>query len=185
MIIFDLEWNHGYKPRLPDEILQIGAVKVDQLGGRIIDTFNAYIHPSVYKKLYHKAKELPDKDLYFASPLDFPSAYRENRFSVKFHNFNIPSHFIFVRPPVPYTNSSYDGRHGTKYPSYSTEILNNIVEIPPASEGILCQILQNPQIIIAESMPKPKRPFQITGVNFILFSHKTTFLIPHFHFIKI
>ena len=51
MIIFDLEWNHGYKPRLPDEILQIGAVKVDRLGGRIIDTFNAYIHPSVYKKL--------------------------------------------------------------------------------------------------------------------------------------
>ena len=30
----------------------------------------------VYKKLYHKAKELPDKDLYFASPLDFPAAYR-------------------------------------------------------------------------------------------------------------
>ena len=30
MIIFDLEWNHGYKPRLPDEILQIGAVKVDR-----------------------------------------------------------------------------------------------------------------------------------------------------------
>ena len=76
MIIFDLEWNHGYKPRLPDEILQIGAVKVDRLGGRIIDTFNAYIHPSVYKKLYHKAKELPDKDLYLPSPLDFPSAYR-------------------------------------------------------------------------------------------------------------
>ena len=72
MIIFDLEWNHGYKPRLPDEILQIGAVKVDRLGGRIIDTFNAYIHPVVYKKLYHKAKELPDKDLYLASPLDFP-----------------------------------------------------------------------------------------------------------------
>ena len=76
MIIFDLEWNHGYKPRLPDEILQIGAVKVDRLGGRIIDTFNAYIHPVVYKKLYHKAKELPDKDLYLASPLDFPAAYR-------------------------------------------------------------------------------------------------------------
>ena len=56
MIIYDLEWNHGYKPRLPDEILQIGAVKVDRLGGRIIDTFNAYIHPVVYKKLYHKAK---------------------------------------------------------------------------------------------------------------------------------
>lgn len=76
MIIFDLEWNHGYKPRLPDEILQIGAVKVDRLGGRIIDTFNAYIHPVVYKKLYHKAKELPDRDLYLASPLDFPAAYR-------------------------------------------------------------------------------------------------------------
>ena len=76
MIIFDLEGNHGSKPRLPDEILQIGAVKVDRLGGRIIDTFNAYIHPVVYKKLYHKAKELPDKDLYLASPLDFPAAYR-------------------------------------------------------------------------------------------------------------
>lgn len=45
MIIFDLEWNHGYKPRLPDEILQIGAVKVDRLGGRIIDTIQRLYPP--------------------------------------------------------------------------------------------------------------------------------------------
>lgn len=72
MIIFDLEWNHGYKPRLPDEILQIGAVKVDRLGGRIIDTFNAYIHPVVYKKLYHKAKERRTRTCISPRPWIFP-----------------------------------------------------------------------------------------------------------------
>lgn len=39
MIILDLEWNQGYDKTVLDEVLQIGAVRVDRLGGPITDTF--------------------------------------------------------------------------------------------------------------------------------------------------
>ena len=37
MIVFDIEWNHGCDESPLDEILQIGAVRLDRLGGRILD----------------------------------------------------------------------------------------------------------------------------------------------------
>ena len=39
MIILDLEWNSGADSTRFDEILEIGAVRIDVLGGRIQDTF--------------------------------------------------------------------------------------------------------------------------------------------------
>lgn len=60
MIVLDLEWNHGYDKRPLNEILQIGAVRVDGLGGRILDTFNAYIKPVVHKKFDPGAASLPE-----------------------------------------------------------------------------------------------------------------------------
>ena len=41
MIVLDLEWNRGYDKKPLDEVLQIGAVRMDGLGGPITDTFNA------------------------------------------------------------------------------------------------------------------------------------------------
>lgn len=52
-IIFDLEWSRyarRLKPRCPDEIIQIGAVKYNE-NGVLTGTFNRYIRPSVYKAL--------------------------------------------------------------------------------------------------------------------------------------
>ncbi len=75
MIIFDLEWNSGLYERVRlDEILQIGAVRLDRLGGRVVDVFSAYIRPSVHKRYSPAAQDLPELPLCLASELDFPAA---------------------------------------------------------------------------------------------------------------
>ena len=62
LVIFDLEWNIGYKPRMFDyhgveqtlrgEIIQIGAVKVDP-AGRVQDRFTITLKPRIFRKLQH------------------------------------------------------------------------------------------------------------------------------------
>ena len=74
MLIIDLEWNRGYDHEPLDEILQIGAVKVDRLGGPIRDTFDIYIRPRVHKSFGPGAKELPDLRRSLESQVDFPAA---------------------------------------------------------------------------------------------------------------
>ena len=75
MIVFDLEWNSGcYDNIRLDEILQIGAVRVDRPGGRILDTFCAHIRPRVHKRLSPAAKRLPELETYQTSELTFPQA---------------------------------------------------------------------------------------------------------------
>ena len=62
-IVVDFEWNQSSygkgtgKKNLPFEIIEIGAVKLDE-DRHIIDTFEAVIHPKVYKKLHHMTREL-------------------------------------------------------------------------------------------------------------------------------
>ena len=78
MIVFDLEWNSGlYDPIRLDEILQIGAVKLQTPGGPILDHFNAYIRPWIHKRLSPAAAALPDLALYQDSKLDFPAALED------------------------------------------------------------------------------------------------------------
>lgn len=78
MIVFDLEWNSGlYDPIRLDEILQIGAVKLDLDRRKIVDHFNAYIRPWIHKRLSPAAAALPDLALYQGSKLDFPSALED------------------------------------------------------------------------------------------------------------
>ena len=62
LVVFDLEWNIGYKPRLFDyhgveqtlrgEIIQIGAVKVDP-AGRVQERFSITLKPHIFRKLQH------------------------------------------------------------------------------------------------------------------------------------
>lgn len=75
VIVIDLEWNSGLytKTRL-DEILQIGAVKVDLSRRKIVDSFNVYIRPAVHKRYSPAAKQLPDLALSLDSHLNFPAA---------------------------------------------------------------------------------------------------------------
>ncbi len=63
-IIFDLEWNQpmdgkdSKDRKLQFEILEIGAVKLDE-DGKIIDSFNELVRPTVYKQLnWHTQKML-------------------------------------------------------------------------------------------------------------------------------
>ena len=79
MIVLDLEWNRGYDKTPLEEILQIGAVKLDKLGGTITDTFCIFVHPCVHRKLNHTAKTLPELRAAFDSPYDFPSAVEQFR----------------------------------------------------------------------------------------------------------
>ncbi len=74
MIIMDLEWNRGYDPEPLNEILQIGAVRVERLGGPIIDVFNAWIRPTVHKKFDLGAKKLPELQAFKSSRTRFPAA---------------------------------------------------------------------------------------------------------------
>lgn len=76
MIVFDLEWNQGYAPGAIEEIIQIGAVRLSALGGRVEDSFNVYIRPQLRSGLSVGAKKLPDLALSLRSRTDFPTAYR-------------------------------------------------------------------------------------------------------------
>ncbi len=77
-IVFDLEWNQcpdGKKrenPRLPFEIIEIGAVKLNS-SLQIIDQFHEIITPKVYRRLHYMTKSvisLREKDL--RGHLSFP-----------------------------------------------------------------------------------------------------------------
>lgn len=75
MIIFDMEWNSGkYERVVLNEILQIGAVKLDRPGGPVLDTFNIYIRPQVHKRWSPPAEELPELELCKRSQVRFPEA---------------------------------------------------------------------------------------------------------------
>lgn len=74
MIILDLEWNRGYDNKPLNEILQIGAVRIDRLGGPIVDTFSACIRPTVHKKFDQGARKLPEGKAFKASHTRFPGA---------------------------------------------------------------------------------------------------------------
>ena len=62
-IVMDLEWNQrpSYKPSaddgLPFEIIEIGAVKLDD-DLQIVSEFQRLIFPHVYKKLHKKIAEV-------------------------------------------------------------------------------------------------------------------------------
>jgi inhibitor of KinA sporulation pathway (predicted exonuclease) len=76
MIIFDIEWNTGYGSNALPEILQIGAVRVDSLGGKITDTFCSFVKPSANKKIGYFAKNLPSLDESLNASTNFGDVYR-------------------------------------------------------------------------------------------------------------
>ena len=76
MIVFDLEWTQPFGQESMEEIIQIGAVKIDKLGGPITDSFTVYIKPSVYQELSPIAKRLPDAAFSMDSEIVFPDAYQ-------------------------------------------------------------------------------------------------------------
>lgn len=78
VIVIDLEWNSGLYTKLRlDEILQIGAVKVDLDRRKIVDHFNAYIRPAIHKRYSPAVEQLPDLALSERSRLDFPTAFAQ------------------------------------------------------------------------------------------------------------
>ncbi len=79
MIVLDLEWNRGYDRTPLDEIIQIGAVRTAELGGPVLDTFQAYIRPVVHKKFDRGAKQLPDLRQSRESELSFAEAMEQFR----------------------------------------------------------------------------------------------------------
>lgn len=76
MIVLDLEWNRGYDKTPLDEILQIGAVRLNGLDRPIADTFSVFIRPRVHKKIAsHTKLQLPELGQSLVSEMDFPTAY--------------------------------------------------------------------------------------------------------------
>ncbi|MDK2563339.1 3'-5' exonuclease [Romboutsia sedimentorum] len=85
-IVFDLEFNQGFdktlnktvsNERCPFEIIQIGAIKLDS-NFNIIDTFNSYVKPEIYKGIHPfigKMTGITLKDV--ADAPSFPQAYKE------------------------------------------------------------------------------------------------------------
>lgn len=74
MIVFDMEWNHGCDENPLDEILQIGAVRLDRLGGTITGVFDVSIRPIVHRELGVMAREVLDARQFERSQWDFPAA---------------------------------------------------------------------------------------------------------------
>ncbi len=81
LIVFDLEWNIGYKPyqfnyygveqTLRGEIVAVGAVKIDE-NCNVIDTFEGHFRPRIFRRLQHhiaKVTGLTQKDLDAGEPI--------------------------------------------------------------------------------------------------------------------
>lgn len=79
MIILDLEWNRSYDKKALDEILQIGAVRVETLGGPIVDAFDVFIRPRIHKRFDPGAKKLPELKASVESTVEFPEALERFR----------------------------------------------------------------------------------------------------------
>lgn len=66
-IVLDLEWNQspngkqGEHPRMPFEIIEIGAVKLDEKMNKV-DEFGALIKPKLYKKLHKQIRNMLSYD---------------------------------------------------------------------------------------------------------------------------
>lgn len=64
-IVLDLEWNQSpegkecSKSNIPFEIIQIGAVKLDDQFN-IVSEFDRYVRPKLYEKLHKKVEEIID-----------------------------------------------------------------------------------------------------------------------------
>lgn len=74
MVIFDLEWNRGYDKNPLNEVLQIGAVKLEHLGGPVLDVFDAYIRPRVHGRFDVGASALPELKAYRSRGRSFGGA---------------------------------------------------------------------------------------------------------------
>ncbi len=71
-IVFDLEFNQPFNfktgtktylnPKCPFEIIQIGAVKLDD-NFEIIDSFNGLIRPSIYKRIHPYVEKITGFDM--------------------------------------------------------------------------------------------------------------------------
>ncbi|MGL5327764.1 MAG: exonuclease domain-containing protein [Peptostreptococcaceae bacterium] len=85
-IVFDLEFNQGFDRTLnktvsndkcPFEIIQLGAIKLDS-NFNIIDTFNAYVKPEIYKNIHPFIQKMTSitKDDVKDAPT-FPKVFKE------------------------------------------------------------------------------------------------------------
>ena len=81
LVLFDLEWNIGYKPftfnyhgvqqTLRGEIIEIGAVKIDE-DANVLDTFSIHLRPRIFRSLQHhiaKVTGLTQEDLDKGEPI--------------------------------------------------------------------------------------------------------------------
>ena len=81
LVLFDLEWNIGYQPfifnyhgvqqTLRGEIIEIGAVKIDE-DANVLDTFSIHIRPRIFRCLQHhiaKVTGLTQEDLDKGEPI--------------------------------------------------------------------------------------------------------------------
>ena len=82
-IVMDLEWNQsasgqtGENPRLPFEIIEIGATKLDQKFN-IIEQYGSIIKPRVYRRLQSKIREILNYDeVLLRSGRPFDVVFRE------------------------------------------------------------------------------------------------------------
>lgn len=74
MIVLNLEWSQPYGGGM-EEILQIGAVRLDHLGAPLSGRFNVYIKPAIQKKLSPIARKLPDGRLSMTEGVPFAEGY--------------------------------------------------------------------------------------------------------------
>lgn len=85
-IVFDLEFNQGFdrelnktvsNERCPFEIIQIGAIKLDA-HFNIIDTFNSYVKPEIYKSIHPFVGKMTGITLSDVKDAQsFPQVYKE------------------------------------------------------------------------------------------------------------
>lgn len=79
-VVLDLEWNQPYTPKLTvtkpiklvGEIVQIGAVKLDQCF-HVVDTFKIFVKPKYYTKMHHKVRKITNirtTDLQYGFPFE-------------------------------------------------------------------------------------------------------------------
>lgn len=157
-IVLDLEWNQsptgksGEVPHLPFEIIEIGAVRLNE-SFEVIDRFQEVIHPSVYLSLHHKTREiislrsidLENARSFPAVVFDFlswcgespvfctwgPSDLKELQRNMVYHQIALPFPFPFLYYDIQKIFSIvYEDRKSRRSLEYAVDFLQIVKEVP-------------------------------------------------------
>ena len=151
LVLFDLEWNIGYQPytfnyhgvqqTLRGEIVEIGAVKIDE-DANVLDTFSIHLRPRIFRKLQHhiaKVTGLTQADLDKGEPIVQEHPRKEGE--------GMTLESVVTRMGIPMERPFHDALSDTLYTANVCRLLDlraGLAAYPTEDEALRQSLCQTP-----------------------------------------